>query len=181
MKWYAIAGIAGAVVVAVPILIAGVGLALPRDHNASRSIVLHRPPDAIFRTIRDVASGPQWRRGLERVEMLDGADGRIGGRTRFREHSGHNVVTFEVMVDAPPHRFVTRIADRNLPFGGSWTFDIDPIDAHSTRIAITERGEIYNPIFRTLARFVFGYTKSIDAYLVALGRRFGEEVQPSDP
>ncbi len=34
-----------------------------------------------------------------------------------------------------------------------------------SRVTITERGEIYNPIFRTLARFVFGYTSTMETCL----------------
>ena len=39
---------------------------------------------------------------------------------------------------------------------------------------ITEDGEIYNVIFRFVARFFFGYTASIEGYLRDLGHRFGE-------
>lgn len=42
-----------------------------------------------------------------------------------------------------------------------------------SRLTITEHGEIYNPIFRTLARFVFGYTTTMDSCLAAIGRHFG--------
>ena len=30
-------------------------------------------------------------------------------------------------------------------------------------MTITERGEIYNVVFRTLAKFVFGYTSTMEA------------------
>ena len=39
---------------------------------------------------------------------------------------------------------------------------------------ITEDGEIYNVIFRFVARFFFGYTASIEGYLRDLGHCFGE-------
>jgi hypothetical protein len=40
--------------------------------------------------------------------------------------------------------------------------------ATGTRVTITERGEIYNPIFRFVARFFLGYTATMDATLRAL-------------
>jgi hypothetical protein len=69
-----------------------------------------------------------------------------------------------------PQQFVSRIADPNLPFGGTWTIDLKPEGA-GTRVTITEHGEVYNPIFRFMSRFVFGHTATIDAYLTALQRR----------
>ena len=62
---------------------------------------------------------------------------------------------------------MTRIADPQLPFGGTWTQEIAP-DAGGCVVTITENGEIYNPIFRFVSRFILGYTSSIDAYLKAL-------------
>ena len=42
---------------------------------------------------------------------------------------------------------------------------------------ITEDGEIYNVIFRFVARFFMGYNSNIEGYLNGLGRKFGEPVQ----
>ena len=72
-----------------------------------------------------------------------------------------------------PSRRVTRIAEKNLPFGGTWTFDIAPSPEGSV-VRITEDGEIFNVIFRFMARFLFGYTSSIEGCLRDLGQRFGE-------
>ena len=35
---------------------------------------------------------------------------------------------------------------------------------------ITENGEVYNPLFRFMSRFVFGHTATIDKYLEDLGQ-----------
>jgi len=56
-------------------------------------------------------------------------------------------------------------------FGGTWTFDIVPVTEGRSRLTLTERGEIYNPIFRALARFAFGYTATMDSCLKALARK----------
>ena len=45
-------------------------------------------------------------------------------------------------------------------------------------MTITESGVIHNPLFRFLARFLFGYTGTADAYLRALGAKHGESVTP---
>ena len=57
-----------------------------------------------------------------------------------------------------------------LLFGGTWTYELTPV-GRATLLRITERGEVYNPVFRVMSRFVFGHTATIDAYLAALGAR----------
>jgi hypothetical protein len=67
-------------------------------------------------------------------------------------------------------------ATPNLPFGGAWTFDIAP-DANGSNLRITEDGEVYNVIFRFMARYIFGHHASIETYLKDLGAKFHQEVQ----
>lgn len=64
----------------------------------------------------------------------------------------------------PPSVVVTRIADDKLPFGGTWTYRIAAAPGGSD-LTITEDGEVYNPIFRFMSRFVFGHYASMDALL----------------
>jgi len=87
-------------------------------------------------------------------------------------------VAVEVAADTPPSQLITRIADRTQPFGGTWTFDLSP-DRGGTGVTITERGEIYNPIFRFMARFIFGYTSTMEGFLKQLETKLGEEQQAS--
>lgn len=70
----------------------------------------------------------------------------------------------------PPSLLVTRIAGENLPFGGTWTYRIAAAGGGS-ELTITEDGEVYNPIFRFMSRFVFGHYASLDAFLATLRAR----------
>ncbi|PYP70520.1 MAG: hypothetical protein DMD41_14750, partial [Gemmatimonadetes bacterium] len=81
----------------------------------------------------------------------------------------------ETIAAVPPRRLVRRIADPKLPFGGTWTWEITAAPGGST-LTITEDGEIYNPIFRFVARFILGYTGTMESYLKALAARLGEQV-----
>ena len=47
-------------------------------------------------------------------------------------------------------------------------------------MTITERGVVYNPIFRFVSRFLMGYTATMKTYLNALARRFGGETTPTE-
>jgi uncharacterized protein YndB with AHSA1/START domain len=149
----------GVLILVVGIVVAG-GYALPVGHVAARTASLTLPPDRVFAAITDVDAYPTWRSGLERVETLS--------RTplRWREH-GRDTLTLEVVETSPPSRLVTRIADLDLPFGGTWTYEL-AAEGGGTRITVTERGEVYNPAFRFLSRFVFGHTATIDQYLADL-------------
>ncbi|HKE00656.1 MAG TPA: SRPBCC family protein [Planctomycetota bacterium] len=155
-------------------LIVVVGACLPRAHRASRSATYRKPPETIYAAITDFASMPQWLAEVKRVEMLEPAN----GLPVYRTHGSWGAVTYRVEVMERPRRLVGRIADVNLGYGGSWTYDVEsvPQGAHLT---ITEDGEISNPLFRFLARFVFGYHGAMDGYLKGLGRKLGEDVLPA--
>ena len=68
----------------------------------------------------------------------------------------------------------------NLPFGGTWSYPISA-EANGSRVRITERSEIKNTLFRFLARFVFGYTGTMEVFLICenLGEKFGEPITPA--
>jgi len=104
---------------------------------------------------------------------------------RLPDQGGHPVYQFEGKWGMPlaieaidaPHRIVTRIADPSLPFGGTWTWKIAR-EGSGTRVTVTEDGEIKSAPMRTMARFFFGYTSTIDSYLKALGDGLQETVTP---
>jgi hypothetical protein len=76
-----------------------------------------------------------------------------------------------------PTRLVTRITDKSLPFGGRWEYVVSG-DRTGTRVQITEHGEVYNPVFRFVSRFIMGHSATARAYLEALGARFGATITP---
>jgi hypothetical protein len=85
---------------------------------------------------------------------------------------------FAIVESSPPHRLVTAIAGRNLPFGGTWTYEFTP-EGNATTVTITERGEVYNPFFRFVSRFVMGYEGSVRKVFAAL--RAAADQAPAKP
>jgi hypothetical protein len=148
------------------LLVFVVGWLLPVGHEVSRSADVRRSPHETYAVVADVESYPTWWSDMVRVEMLPPQEGRI----RFRQHMNSGPVVVEVVEASPPARFVTRIADPDQPFGGTWTWEIAPAGGGSS-ITITERGEVYNPLFRFMSRFVFGHTATLDSCLTALRTR----------
>lgn len=120
-------------------VIALVGYFLPVAHEASRSAEFNTPPDQVFALIADPNTYKGW---------WDGAE-----------------VKTEIVERVPPTKLVTKIVGETQ-FGGTWMFEVVPTPSGS-RLTITERGEIYNVIFRALAKYVIGYTGTMNSFLEA--------------
>jgi hypothetical protein len=150
-----------------------IGLLLPKDHVASRSASFRATSDHLFSLI----AGPQnWRPEVLRYETVV----NTGGRELVRETTRNGeTITYELLDRVPPTFVRRRIATQNLPYSGSWTFSLVP-DGEVTVVRITENGEVSNPVFRFMSRFVFGHTRTMDNYLQALGKATGQKVDVKD-
>jgi hypothetical protein len=162
MKWIVIVAAVFVIIVCVTL---AVGWLLPVQHVASRRATFGVPPEIVWKLITDVEGFPEWR-DVKRVERLPDRD----GKPVWVEESRTGKLTLAIERIEPPRLLVGRIADPSLPFGGTWTYEITPTPEGSA-LRITENGEIYNPIFRVMARFVFGYEGTIRSYLEAVGKR----------
>ncbi len=142
LKWVVLVVFA---LLAVVGMIALLGMQLPVQHVASRTTEFRQAPQQVW----EVISGPPtWRPEVQRYEVLPSDP----AHREWREYGRHGEkMTFQVVESDPPQKLVTRIADPHLPFGGTWTYEIAPTASGST-LTITEHGEIYNPVFRFVAR-----------------------------
>ena len=166
MKWIVLVV---SVIVIVAALAAFIGSRLPQSHQASGERTFGTAPDAVWRAVTNVEAFPGWRKDLKRVQRLPDRD----GRPVWVEEGRSGKMTLVVERMEPPRVLVARIADPGLPFGGTWTYEISPV-AGGSRLRITENGEIYNPLFRFMARFVFGYEGTITGYLSALEQHLAQ-------
>jgi hypothetical protein len=116
----------------------GFGSSLPVAHVATRSRKLPARPEIVWGLINDPVATKGW-----------------GGDTKT-----------EVVEQDPPRLLVRQIVGEKA-FGGTWTFEIAPEGHDGSALTITERGEVYNPLFRTVMRFT-GQTRGIDSYLAKL-------------
>jgi len=165
MKWITIVLLIVAAIALAGAVAALIGSRLPRSHHATAERLLPMPPDTLWRLLTDVERFPSWRRDVKRVRRLPDRNGKPAWVEEGR--SGKMTFAFERM--EPRRVLVTRIADPTLPFGGTWTLEITPAP-EGARLRITEDGEIYNPLFRFMARFIFGYDGTIAGYFSALER-----------
>lgn len=150
MKWLIYGGLA---VVIIPMIVVLIGAALPKGHVATRTVPIRATASDVFALI----AGPSDWRGLK-YELLTASP------LKWREtDAGGDVITYERVETTAPRRIVNRIADPKLPFGGSWTYEVAPAESAS-ELTITENGEVYNPLFRFVSRFVMGHTATIEKY-----------------
>lgn len=167
MKWIAIVVVVILCLAAIVAVAALVGSRLPRTHVASRERTLPVPPEAVWAAITGIDAFPSWRQDVKRIERLPDRN----GKPSWIEHTRAGKITLVADRMDAPRTLVLRIADPDLPFGGAWTYGISPAPGGS-RLTIVENGEVYNPLFRFMARFVFGYESTIGSYMTFLEKRF---------
>jgi len=148
-------------------LVAAAGAMLPVRHHATRRARFRHSPEALYAIL---AGPPDWRSDVKAYGPLPDHD----GKKQWWEQDGHgHMVRFELVEDSPPVRRAVRIADPNLPFGGTWTYEISRAPGGAD-LRITEDGEVSNVFFRFLSRFVIGHTSSIERFFRDLSARTGE-------
>lgn len=150
-----------------------IGFLLPREHTAAVRAMYHARPERVYAAIADVEAGPAWRTGMKKVEVL------ARDPLRWRETAEWGVITFVRDEAVPNQKIVTRIADADQGFGGTWIYVLSqPAHGAGTTLTITENGTVSNPLFRFMSRFVFGHYTSLEAYVEDLGKHLGETVTP---
>ena len=144
-----------------------VGYMLPVKHRAQVTATIAAPPDQVYALITNVAAFPSWRTGVRSAEVLPSPD----GKRHWREVSKNGTIPYVVESENPPMGLVGRIDSRSLPFGGTWTYELRSDSAGRTRLDIIEDGEIYNPIFRFVSRFLIGYEGTMREYVADVERK----------
>jgi uncharacterized protein YndB with AHSA1/START domain len=167
---------------AIVALVAIFGAMLPKGHVATRAANFRESPDAVWQAITTFDEFPKWRPGVTSVTRMPDANGHVV----FMEKGGSGAqdIPYEIVesvapAGAAPGKLVAKIADPKLPFGGSWTYEVTAAADGRTVLRITEQGEVYNPIFRFVSKFFMSQTRTMEDYLNALGKKFGETVQIS--
>lgn len=151
-----------------------VGLALPRNHRATSSITLGKPPAEVWAVVRDLGALQGTWKDLKSARRLPDE----GGREVWEQNAGGFPLRLVVEASSPPSRLVTRIdAPPDAAFGGTWTYQLEG-SGSGTRISVTEDGFVSNPLFRVLMA-IGGVHRTADGYLRALGAKLGENVQPA--
>lgn len=158
MRWIMYVGLAVGIIV---MAVVAIGAVLPKAHSASRTARVDLPPDALYTLLTDVAQYQSWRPDVTSLTRL--AD-KNGMPAWIEVSNGMKIpMRFERM--ERPTLLVGRIDTDALPFGGTWTYRIVPAGGAASDLTITEDGEVKNPVFRFMSKFVFGHYATLDAFL----------------
>ncbi len=150
----------------VAFLVVAIGALLPKQHSVSRTTRVAMPPDALAALLSDVAQYPTWRPDVKALQRLPDKNGRPAW---VEETGGMKIpMTFEHL---EPHLLVARIDSTTLPFGGTWTYRIQPLPGNASELTITEDGEVSNVVFRFMSTFVFGHYATMDGFIKNLQAR----------
>ncbi len=138
------------------------GRSIPEQHMASVSREFTSSQHDVWQVLSDFSQWPAWRSDLKEIKL---------GHNVFTEVSKNGeAIDYRIEEFNTPERIVIRIATTDLPFGGTWTFEITPKGEGCT-VTITENGEVYNPIFRVISKFLIGHTSSMEKCLDDLGKK----------
>ena len=159
--------IGGGVIMLLVLAVLVIGYTLPVKHTATGEASFKATPETLFALITNVEAFPTWRSDLKSADRVASTD----GKQRFREVSSDGTIIYVLESVEPGRRMVTRIDDKTLPFGGTWTYELTPGPGGRTSLRITEDGEVYNPVFRFVSRFMMGHDSTIRKYLAAVGRQ----------
>lgn len=166
LRW--IGTVLGLIVFIVLVLI-GVGTSLSVHHRSTCSVDIAKPVDQVWETVYDVQSSA-WRSTVAHVDFPK--PGAAVGDSWIEVDRNGNSVEYQRVSAERDRRLVVRVVGQSA-FGGQWTYQFSP-QSHGTRVSITEDGEIYNPIFRLMSRFVLGYSATMRTYLTDLVKHFGQ-------
>ena len=157
--------------VAVLGIVFGIGATLPVAHVATVRAEYSAGVEEVFAVISDYEHHPEWRPSVDRIEVLPPRQ----GKPSWREVGSTGPLPMELTESDPPRRMVTTIVAEGMPFGGRWIYETQPT-ARGTELTITEEGEVYNPAFRFVSRFIIGHHRTAKTYLQDLGRKLGDDV-----
>lgn len=168
MRWVIIILVA---LIALVIAIFAAGAVLPRKHTASMMTRIAQPQQVVWQTVINHADDPKWRPQLANIQQVADRNGHAVWLETYTD--GMKLELEDAAVDAPK-LLVREVRDTGNMFSGKWTIDITANGDNACTVTITENGEVPNPFFRFMSRFVFGHTKSMEQYLTALASKFGE-------
>ncbi|HKP95973.1 MAG TPA: SRPBCC family protein [Fibrobacteria bacterium] len=167
---YLVRGIGGLIAAAAFVWLCG--LLLPLEHEASATVRVNAPPEAVWAVLTAVKDYPRWRSDVAMAEIV-----ALKPELSWKESDARGRVTWHAargMPGGPADKWMDRILKGDPPQAGERTFLIVAGEDGGTRVAITEVAEVRDPLARFRARFVTGYAENLKKLLEDLRKRLAE-------
>ena len=124
------------------------GRTQPANHTAAISFLLPRPRARVWAALTDYVNLPAWWPAVKAVRF----ETRPGGEIVTWNRDAHGrEVGFRTREENAPTHLVREIVGDDLPFGGTWTYDLEEV-AGGTKVNLREDGFVSSPLFRGIAR-----------------------------
>jgi hypothetical protein len=146
------------------------GSKLPAEHKASVTEVVPASQRKVWGLMTNIEALPRWRTGLRAVKPLPDKD----GAPCWAEVQDRMTMPLCADVREEPTKQVVRIADPKLPFGGTWTYLLEPAGENATRVTIIEDGTTGPTMWRFMDRYVMHEDRQIKLYMADLQRAAAE-------
>jgi uncharacterized protein YndB with AHSA1/START domain len=144
-----------------------IGRSLPEHHTARVTVVLPAARPAVWAAINDFTKMPDWWPAVKSVRLETRPNGDVWAWNK----DGHGQeIAFRTKEQAPPARLVREIMGDELPFGGTWTFELAE-EGSGTRLTVTEDGFIKPPFFRAVAQYFIGLDATMKDFAANLEKR----------
>jgi hypothetical protein len=144
------------------LLMVFIGRSLPEKHIASQAKSFASSPEEVWNVVTNVAEWKSWRKGVKEVSMT--------GMDTFIERSSNGDVEYRISNSVPGVSHTTTIVTKDLPYGGAWNYVFEK-EGTGCKLTITENGEVYNPFFRFMSKYIFGHDGTLKAYMSDLEAR----------
>lgn len=147
-----------------------IGLFLPTERMATRTLTLPHEPELVWRIVSDVEQYPFWMQDLRAVKRLDDEN---GGETWELDYEAQDASMIEITEKEPMRVFATRL--RGEPgMEASRTIRFASRDGDSAcTLEITEQGHIRNPFYRFVGSIMLT-RGTLTPFVDRLSRRAGE-------
>jgi hypothetical protein len=148
---------------------------LPESSTILRAGRFHQTTDTMWDTVSDIADSAAWRTDLRALDRQPD----VRGHEVWREtRKDGEIDTLETADEIGRRRLVRCVVDQGGPYGGCWTIEVMPRDKESV-VTIQEALSIHDRLWR-FTHFARDRRAALDAFLLALGQKFGETPKLAD-
>ncbi|MBL8020880.1 MAG: SRPBCC domain-containing protein [Leptospirales bacterium] len=144
------------------------GRSLPADHTASVSREYPVSRSLVWKLITTYPEIPTWWPDVKSIETETRPDGTV---VSWNLDSHGNRIPFITAEEIFEKKLVRKIASDDLPFGGTWTFELESTGPSQTRLSIREDGFVKPPLFRAMGQLFIGQDTTLKSFASALATK----------
>lgn len=144
------------------------GRSLPVEHTASVTHEYAVSRSMLWKLITNYQEIPTWWPDVKSIETETRPDGTI---VSWNLDSHGNRIPFVTTEEIREKKLVRKIASDDLPFGGTWTFEMESTGPSQTRLTIRENGFVKPPLFRAMGVLFIGQDTTLKSFASALAAK----------